>query len=129
MSYTNLEIYQLAKNNSNLIHKMSMSLPKFELYETGSQIRRSSKSVRSNIVEGYGRRRYKNDFIRFLIYAISSNDETLDHLESLYETRSLTNQNNFQEIYDQTVLLGKKLNRFISSVETGHITSIKKLES
>src|ERR1700720_4083624 len=33
-------------------------LPKFEIYEEGSRIRRSVKSIRSNIVEGYGRRRY-----------------------------------------------------------------------
>ncbi|WP_245539737.1 four helix bundle protein [Psychroflexus tropicus] len=46
------------------------------------------KSVRSNIVEGYGRRRYKNDHIRFIVYALSSNDETVDHLEMLYETGS-----------------------------------------
>jgi len=37
-------------------------LPKFEMYEEGSQIRRSSKSVRTNIVEGYGRRNYKLDY-------------------------------------------------------------------
>jgi four helix bundle protein len=58
---------------------MSLKLPKFEMYETGSQIRRSSKSVRSNIVEGYGRRRYRNDYIRFITYALASNDETTDH--------------------------------------------------
>ena len=73
------------------IHKMSLTLPKFEMYEEGSQIRRSSKSVKSNIVEGYGRRKYKADYIRFIIYALSSNDETLDHLETLRETGSLTN--------------------------------------
>ena len=47
-------------------------LPAFELYEEGSQIRRSVKSVKSNIVEGYGRRRYKQDYIRFLTYAQAS---------------------------------------------------------
>lgn len=31
------------------IHKMTMELPKFELYETGSQIGRSSKSIRADI--------------------------------------------------------------------------------
>ncbi len=44
---------------------MSMTLPKFELYEEGSQIRRSAKAVTSLIVEGYGRRRYKQDFIKY----------------------------------------------------------------
>ena len=76
---------------------MSLSeLPKFEMYEIGSQIRRSSKSVKSTIVEGYGRREYKQDFIKFLIYAQASNDETIDHLETLYVTKSLTNE----EIYN-----------------------------
>lgn len=54
MSYKKLKIWQLAKELSIEIHEMTMQLPKFELYETGSQIRRSSKSIRSNIVEGYG---------------------------------------------------------------------------
>ena len=34
--------------------------------------------MKSCIVEGYGRRRYKADFIKFLIYSLSSNDETID---------------------------------------------------
>jgi len=116
MSYKNLEIYQLAKENSIEIHKTSFKLPKFELYETGSQIRRSSKSVRSNIVEGYGRRRYINEYIRFLTFAIASNDETLDHIETLYETESLRDKVRYQELIERTNILGKKLNRFISSV-------------
>ncbi|HKK44690.1 MAG TPA: four helix bundle protein, partial [Balneolaceae bacterium] len=80
MSYKKLQIWRLSRELSISIHKMTMALPKFELYETGSQIRRSSKSIRSNIVEGYGRRRYKQDYIKFLIYAHSSVDETRDHL-------------------------------------------------
>ncbi len=83
MSYKKLEIWQIAREVVIEIHKMSLNkLPKFEMFEEGNQIRRSSKSVKSNIVEGYGRRRYKQDFIRFLIYALSSNDETIDHLEN-----------------------------------------------
>ncbi|MBO6620254.1 MAG: hypothetical protein JJ892_13060 [Balneola sp.] len=36
MSYRNSEIWQLAKEQSNKIHFMSLKLPKFELYETQS---------------------------------------------------------------------------------------------
>lgn len=39
---------------------------KHEMYELGSQLRRSSDSVTTNIIEGYGRKRYKADFIKFL---------------------------------------------------------------
>ncbi|MGD8210411.1 MAG: four helix bundle protein, partial [Desulfobacterales bacterium] len=83
MSYRNLEIWQLARELVIDIHKMTLfKLPKFEMYEEGNQIRKSIKSVKSTIVEGYGRRRYKQEFIRFLVYAIASNDETIDHLET-----------------------------------------------
>lgn len=102
------------------VHKMSLRLPKFELYETGSQIRRSSKSVKANIVEGYGRRRYQGDFIRFLVYAQASNDETIDHLETLYETRSLSDKEVFRSLHHEIDLLGKKLNKFLQTVSKHH---------
>jgi four helix bundle protein len=103
------------------IHKMTLDeLPKFEMYEEGTQIRRSAKSIRSNIVEGYGRRRYKNDFIRFLVYAHSSCDETIDHLDTLWECESLTNQALYDELKRELDFLGGKLNRFIASVEQQH---------
>ena len=56
MSYKKLEIWQLARKLVIDIHKMTLyKLPKFDMYEEGSQIRKSSKSVKSTIVEGYGR--------------------------------------------------------------------------
>lgn len=94
---------------------MSLTLPKFELFEQGSQIRRSSKSIKDNIVEGYGRRRYKQDFIKFLIYAQSSCDETLNQLKMIsdlyFSEQPLTDLINDYEI------LGKKINKFIQYVE------------
>ena len=97
MSYEKLEIWQLARELVIDIHKMTLTkLPKFEMFEEGSQIRKSSKSVRSTIVEGYGRRRYKQEFIRFLTYAIASNDETVDHLETVYETKSPSDESLYQ---------------------------------
>jgi four helix bundle protein len=121
MSYRDLEIWQLARDMSIEIHRMTMKyLPKFEMYEVGSQIRRSSKSVRSNIVEGYGRRRYKQDYIRFLCYAESSCDETTDHLEILFETGSLTDKKLYDKLYDQLRQLGRMINRFIAAVEEKH---------
>lgn len=118
MSYKKLEIWQLARELTIEIHKMTLSdLPKFEMYETGSQIRRSMKSVRSNIVEGYGRRMYKLDYIKHLIYAQASNDETIDHLETLFETQSLTDEKLFQKLSQRLNLLGKKLNKFIQAIQ------------
>ena len=104
------------------IHKMSLDLPKFEMYEEGAQIRRSSKSVKSNIVEGYGRRYYKQEFIRYIVYALASNDETLDHLENLCETGSLVDRELFDNIHSRIETLGRKLNKFLESIKEGHLS-------
>jgi four helix bundle protein len=119
MSYKNLEVWQEAKEVSLLVHEMTLKLPKFEQFEEGQQIRRSVKSVRSNIVEGYGRRRYVAEYVRFLIIAQASNDETIDHLETLFETKSITDQTVYTEINELLQRLGRKLNNFIKAVEKG----------
>lgn len=50
MSYKKLQIWQLARELVIDIHKMTLTkLPKFEMFEEGSQIRRSIKSVKSTI--------------------------------------------------------------------------------
>ena len=64
-------------------------LPRFEMYEQGAQIRRSSKSVVANFVEGYGMRHYQGQHSLYLARSIASNDETKAHLEMLHETGSL----------------------------------------
>lgn len=122
MNYKDLEIWQLSREIVIEIHKMSLELPKFEMYEEGSQIRRSSKSVKSNIVEGYGRRNYKNEYIRFITFALASNDETLDHLETLFETGSLADKVFYDNIHSKIELLGKKVNRFLQSVQNEHLS-------
>ena len=121
MSYRKLRIWSMARDLVIDIHRMTLEkLPKFEMYEEGSQIRRSIKSVKSNIVEGYGRRRYKQDYIRFLVYALASCDETLDHLDNLHITGSLKNNKLYNDLNSKLEVLGKKLNNFIKTVEREH---------
>lgn len=116
-SYRDLDIYNESKRLAIEVHKESLSFPKFELYEEGSQIRRSSKAVTSAIVEGYGRKRYKNDFIKFLTYAQSECDETIVHLEFVFQTESMTNKDRFDYFRVQYEMLSKKINKFTKYVE------------
>ena len=97
-------------------------LPKHEMYEEGSQIRRSIKSVKATIVEGYGRRRYKQEFVKFLTYALASCDETTDHLETLFETKSLADAALYGDLHERLQQLGRQLNAFLQSVERSHIS-------
>src|SRR5262245_36581682 len=124
MSYRDLEIWRLARQVAIGVYRMTLqNLPKFEMYEEASQIRRSAKSISANIVEGFGRRRYKQEFIRFLVFAHASCDETIERLETLFETGSLTNETVYRDLSTQLDLLGRKLNVFIETVERSHRTS------
>jgi four helix bundle protein len=116
-SYRDLEVYKLSKTLAIRVHKMSLLLPKFELYEEGSQVRRSSKAVTSAIVEGYGRRIYKADFLRYLVFAITECDETIVHLDFLKETGSLTDTNEYNSLHDEYDRLSKMINGFSQWVE------------
>jgi four helix bundle protein len=114
-SFKDLEVYKLAYELALEVHNMTMNLPKYELYEQGSQVRRSTKSIKDNIAEGFGRRMYKAEFIRFLIFAQASCDEATSQLEMIneiyFEKEKL---NDLLESYDK---LGRKLNKFIQYVQ------------
>ena len=115
-----LEIYQIAHRLAVEVHGMTLKeLPKFETYEEASQTRRASKSVPVNIAEGFGRRRYKAEYIRFLIYSLASCDEMSAHLRLLKDTVSLNLERSeyFLKSYGE---LGRKINAFISAVQRMH---------
>ncbi len=114
-SYRDLEIYQTAYQLAIKVNKMTLTLPQYEIYEQGSQVRRSTKSIKDNIVEGYGRRRYKNEFIRFLVFAHSSSDEAISQLTMIdeihFESKGL------MELISDYEILGRKIYKFIDYVE------------
>jgi four helix bundle protein len=58
------------------IFNVSRNFPKEERYSLTDQVVRSSRSISANIVEGWGKRIYENEFKRHLIYALGSLEET-----------------------------------------------------
>jgi four helix bundle protein len=114
-SYKDLEIYQLAYEYALEVHEMTLKLPKYELYEQGSQIRRSSKRIKDTIAEGFGRRRYKDEFIRFLVFAHSSCDETISQLNMISDIHF--SDDPLTDLLSKYDKLGRKINQFIQYVE------------
>jgi four helix bundle protein len=114
--YQDLDIYRIAFELSIKVHHISLLLPHFELYEQGSQVRRSSKGIRDAIVEGYGRRRYKADYIKFLVYSIASCDETLNHIHSIIDI--YPEMTGFKELANEYDKLGRKINKYLQYVES-----------
>ncbi len=126
--YKKLKIYQFAHTLAVDVHKMSLKLPKFEMFEEGSQIRRSSKSVSSNIVEGYALRRYKQEYLHYLLRALGSSLETVEHLDYLIETESMKDKDLYESLHDGYAELNRMLYSFIESVELHHdITRVGKI--
>jgi four helix bundle protein len=118
MNWKKYEVWQIADELVCEIHQMTLQdLPKFEMFETGSQIRRSIKSVKSNIVEGFGRKIYQQDFVHFLIIAYASNCETIDHLETLIKTNSLKNIQQYEKTMEKLDKLSRKLNLLIQRIQ------------
>jgi len=111
-----LVVYQLARKLSSLAwkiyEKMDWQLKKI----IGDQFITATDSVGANIVEGYGRRKYKAEFIRFLIFSHSSCDETIVHLKFISDLYSNLKEEAdvFIERYTE---LSKKIYKFIEYVE------------
>lgn len=115
-SYKDLDIYNSGMNLFLTLHPTTLKLPKYELYELGSQLRRSSDSVVSTIVEGYGRRKYKADFVRFLVFSHASCLETINHIYKI--TVLYPNlKEEFKSFIQDYEYLGGKIYNFIRYVE------------
>ena len=76
------------------------------------------------IVEGYGRKVYKAEYLKFLVYALPSTDESKDHLENLYNTKSLQDHDLFNKLHAKTETLGKKIRNYYLCVEENYIPSV-----
>ena len=52
-SYEDMDVYQKLLQLHLEVHELTLAFPKFELYELGSQLRRSSNSAPANFAEGW----------------------------------------------------------------------------
>ena len=76
-SFDDLEVFRRAYELSLIVHKVSLAFPRIEQFGLADQMRRASKSICANIVEGFGKQRTSSaEFKRFLMMAIGSCDET-----------------------------------------------------
>jgi len=74
--YKDLKVYKLAYELAMEIFKITKSFPKEEKYSLTDQIRRSSRSVTSNLAEAWKKRRYSRLFISKIIDAAGEAGET-----------------------------------------------------
>ena len=80
-SHKDLIVYKKAFEASMMIFRLSKGFPKEETYSLTDQIRRSSRSVCSNLAEAYRKRRYPAHFVSKLTDSDGENSETLVWLD------------------------------------------------
>jgi four helix bundle protein len=80
-SHKELEVYKLSFDTAMKIFEISKRFPKEETYSLTDQIRRSSRSVCSNLAEAFRKRRYPKSFISKLSDSESEAAETQTWLD------------------------------------------------
>lgn len=113
--FKELEIWQLGQSLTIDIYKVTIKMPKEEVYGLTSQMRRASVSIPSNIAEGCSRNSNK-EFNRFLEIAIGSSFELETQL-IISQELGLLPQDEVQKILQSLSILQPKINAFIQSVK------------
>src|SRR5688572_23594134 len=116
-SFRELEVYKLARAEVQRVYAMTLSFPKDERYSLTDQIRRSSRSVRAQIGEAWGRRRYQSAFAYKLDEAMGEANETQVWLETALECGYI-NKADFDEADRAWQRIGAMLNGMIEKAET-----------
>ena len=98
------KLYRLAVDIDIFTRKLSRAIQ----FDLADQIRRASKSIPTNIVEGYARNKSKKDIANFLKNALGSNDECLVHLDFLKDLKHIK-ENQYLEYRSRFEEVGKML--------------------
>ena len=89
-SYKDLIVYQKAYKLAMEIFEISKVFPKEEKYSLTDQIRRSSRSVTSNIAEAWAKKRYIKSFVNKLTDSLGEEYETEAWLDFSRDSKYIT---------------------------------------
>lgn len=107
--------FRRANKIGDLVYEISKSFPKFELYELGSQMRRSADSIVFNIAEGGGKKSVA-DMTNYLRIALGSVKELKVQFGKV-ESRGYLNQEECVRIKGELDEVGKMINGFIRKLK------------
>lgn len=110
--FRELRVYEVARDQSKKIFKISMSFPHEEKYSLTNQIRRSSRAVTAMIAEACARRKYQAAFENKIDEALGEAMETQAWLDHAYDCNYI-NRNQHKELDDAWQLIGGMLYRMI----------------
>ena len=116
MSFKTLLAYQKGFNLAMEIFHLTKDFPKSEMFGLTSQMVRSSRSVCSNIAEGYRKRQYEKHFISKLSDGDSENSETQLWLDFAFECKYISEEKRL-ELQNKSEEIGKLINYMMNNPE------------
>lgn len=115
-NFKETSLYKKAFSLTMEIFETSKLFPKEETYSLTDQIRRSSRSVCSNLAEAYRKKRYPAHFISKLTDCDAENSETGVWLDFSFACKYI-NQKNYKNLISKNEEIGKLLNHMINNPE------------
>ena len=106
--FKSLKVYMLAYKLAMEIYNLTKSFPKVETYSLSDQIRRSSRSVCTNIAEGYRKRKYPKHFSSKMTDADGECSETMVWLYFARDCKYIPLEKH-NELYGQYLEVGRML--------------------
>jgi four helix bundle protein len=82
-SVEDLEVYKKLFKIAAEVNEATVSFPKFELFELGSQLRRASNSAPANLAEGFNNK-HTNIYLEGIRMAQGEIRETIHHLKMAF---------------------------------------------
>ncbi len=114
--FKDLIVYKKAFSLSMEIFQLTKDFPKNEDYSLTSQIRRSSRSVCSNIAEGYRKRQYPAHFVSKISDADMENSETQVWIDFALNCKYISKETE-NDLLSKSKEIGKLLNHMIENPE------------
>ncbi|MFD0860746.1 four helix bundle protein [Sungkyunkwania multivorans] len=114
MSFNSLKAYQKGFSLAMDVFEISKSFPKEETYSLTDQIRRCSRSVCTNIAEGYRKRNYPKHFVSKLTDSDSENSETQVWLEFCLSCHYISKER-YKTLIEKSHEVGKLINYMIQN--------------
>ena len=102
-----LEVYKLAFESAMKIFEISKSFPKEETYSLTDQMRRSSRSACSNLVEAFRKRRYPKAFISKLSDSEGESAETQTWVDFAFSCKYITTEEQTELNISYDNIIGK----------------------
>ncbi|MGB7062704.1 MAG: four helix bundle protein [Candidatus Zixiibacteriota bacterium] len=114
-SFEDLDVYQKLCELHLEVNKLSLSFPKFELHELGSQIRRSSNSIFANIAEAWNNK-HINIYLGGINRAQGELQETRHQLHVAHRKRYLP-EDTYRAYLERYSECGKMLRGLAQSLQ------------